>query len=234
MNLGKIRQCPICGLLGASESYPYSVQFNKKRFTHLKCFDCKSVFINPVPNDDTFIKMYSKEAYHDYNYDGEIGRSYKEASKLFKQYIVKDSSILDYGCGLGEFLKELNGNGYRIFGVEFSNEAANFASNKASCKVWNIKDFWRVSRRQEFDAIHLSDVLEHLPYPENIMNKILFTLKPGGVLFIEGPLETNHSLVYWSAKLFGNIKRLFLPNFVPTNPPYHLFRVNSSQQLGFF
>lgn len=45
---------------------------------------------------------------------------------------------------------------------------------------------------QRFDAIHLGDVLEHLPHPASLLRE----LEPlGGVFFIEGPLENNPSLV---------------------------------------
>jgi SAM-dependent methyltransferase len=98
----------------------------------------------------------------------------------------------------------------------------------------SVEDYWEQTEKQLFDAIHFGDVLEHLHDPEGIIRKLLEQLKPGGVLFVEGPLEINPSPVYWSAKIFGVLKHLLRPNFVAANPPTHLFRTGGRQQLQFF
>ena len=85
---------------------------------------------------------------------------------------------------------------------------------------------------KEFQAIHLGDVLEHLPNPRETLIKLISVLAEKGIIFIEGPLEKNHSLVYWSAKLFGHIKKMFRLN-EQFGEPTHLIKVNEKTQLNF-
>jgi SAM-dependent methyltransferase len=135
---------------------------------------------------------------------------------------------------LGGFLEALGNAGFMPCGVEFDRDAALCAGTNANCRSMSVEDFWEQTEKQLFDAIHFGDVLEHLPYPEDTLRKLLAQLKPGGVLFVEGPLEINPSPVYWSAKIFGVLKHLLRPNFVAADPPTHLFRTGGRQQLQFF
>ena len=66
------------------------------------------------------------------------------------------------------------------------------------------------------------------------MYKTLKQLKVGGVLFVEGPLEINPSLIYYSALFFALIKNVFYKSISSSRAPTHLFRVGAKQQLNFF
>ena len=233
MNFDKSRDCPICGLRANSIAFPFTVKFNQIEFNYLKCDSCSSIFVDPIPDDGTFALMYLKDSYHDCNYHDESS-IYVESVNLLIKYVDSESIVLDYGCGLGNFLEVLSSKKLIPYGVEFDNEAAKFAANKADCKVCTVDEFMSDSFKQKFDAIHLGDVLEHLPNPIESIDTILNRLKPGGVFFVEGPLETNPSPVYWAIVVFGFIKHLLKPGIVPNNPPHHLIRIGSKQQLTFF
>ena len=56
---------------------------------------------------------------------------------------------------------------------------------------------------RRYDIIYMGDVLEHLPAPAATLRDLDGLLAPGGLFFVEGPLEDNVSLVYYSARLFG-------------------------------
>jgi 2-polyprenyl-3-methyl-5-hydroxy-6-metoxy-1,4-benzoquinol methylase len=233
MNFDKSRDCPICGLRANSIAFPFTVKFNQIEFNYLKCDSCSSIFVDPIPDDGTFALMYLKDSYHDCNYHDE-NSIYVESVNLLIKYVDSESIVLDYGCGLGNFLEVLSSKKLIPYGVEFDNEAAKFAANKADCKVCTVDEFMSDSFKQKFDAIHLGDVLEHLPNPIESIDTILNRLKPGGVFFVEGPLETNPSPVYWAIVVFGFIKHLLKPGIVPNNPPHHLIRIGPKQQLTFF
>jgi SAM-dependent methyltransferase len=232
--MNNMHNCPICGFKKATDSFPYITKFNNKVFKYLECSTCATIFVSPVPDDDTFVKMYAKDTYHDCDYDSEVGRTYQESVKLLRSYVRAGTTVLDYGCGLGAFLKELSINGFVPFGVEFDEVVVDFASKNASCKVWTTDYFWSSLPEKKFDVIYLGDVLEHLPEPVETINKILSNLNHGGILFVEGPIEANPSLVYWAARVFGWVKHILRPNFIANDPPYHLFLTNAPQQLNFF
>jgi 2-polyprenyl-3-methyl-5-hydroxy-6-metoxy-1,4-benzoquinol methylase len=234
MNTRQVRNCPICLNNKASCAFPYVTIFDSVRFKYLRCDECHCIFVDKIPSNETFRLMYAKDTYHDCGYEGEIGGTYKDSVKLLSKYITTGMVVLDYGCGLGDFLKLLNDNGFESFGVEFDLDAVNFASKKTSCTVWTVDYFWKSSLNKKFDAIHLGDVLEHLPNPVNTLNEVLESLKPKGVLFVEGPLENNHSPVFWAIRIYGYIKHVIQPSFIASDPPHHLFRVGEAQQLRLF
>ena len=135
-----------------------------------------------------------------------------------------------WGC----FLSALKVEGFSATGVEFDEEAAAYAAKNADCLVFSTASFFSQRNKATYDALHLGDVLEHLPEPGATLRELLGFVKPGGLLFVEGPLETNPSPVFWVARLFGVVKRLVRPNFIGSSPPTHLLRVNAVQQLTFF
>jgi 2-polyprenyl-3-methyl-5-hydroxy-6-metoxy-1,4-benzoquinol methylase len=208
--------------------------FNNVHFSYMKCANCSSVFVDPVPDDQTFARMYAKAAYHDCHYEGLEDGAYAESAELLKRYVPAGASVLDYGCGLGAFLKALRVAGFDPYGVEFDGEAAGRASERSSCVAISVQDFEAQSVKPKFDVIHFGDVLEHLADPGRTLAELLCNLKPEGLLFVEGPLEINPSPVYWSARLFGAIKRLIRPKFLAGNAPTHLFRTGEKQQMNFF
>jgi SAM-dependent methyltransferase len=190
--------------------------------------------VDPVPDAHTFERMYAKSAYHDCHYAERDTAAYAQSARLLKQYVEAGGTVLDFGCGFGHFLRALKEEGFAAFGVEFDIDAARFAAHNAGCEVVSVEDFFKHENRRQFDVLHLGDVLEHLPDPEAMLKRLLAHLKPGGLLFVEGPLEVNPSPVYWASSLFGSLKHWLRPDFVGAGKPTHLFRTGSRQQLAFF
>lgn len=231
-----VRACPICGhSTNKGPAFPFATRFNHQVFNYMKCSDCDTVFVDPVPDTDTFTRMYAKAEYHDCFYEDNVPDDrYTEAASLLQYYAPVGAVVLDYGCGLGGFLKAVRAAGFQPFGVEFDDEAANGAAQNAQCKTVTVDAFWAGTEQPLFDVIHLGDVLEHLPDPARTLAQLLVRLKPGGVLFAEGPLEINPSPVYWAANVFGLFKRMLKPASVGQTAPTHLFRTGARQQLQFF
>ena len=92
-------------------------------------------------------------------------------------------------------------------GVKYDKEAAVYAANNADCLVSSTTNFHSQRNKASYDALHLGDVLDNLPEPAETLRELLAFVKPGGLLFVEGPLQTNPSPVFWAARLFGAVKR---------------------------
>ena len=178
--------------------------------------------------------MYAKSNYHDCHYFEYKNTHYEAAAILLMQYAPLGATVLDYGCGFGHFLRAVKSVGIRAVGVEFDAEAASLAQLSTGCDVLTVSDFFNQSGTPIFDVIHMGDVLEHLPEPAETLSKLLAFLKPGGLLFVEGPLELNPSPVYWAARLFGTLKHFLYPRFIGKGKPTHLFLTGQQQQLNFF
>ncbi len=230
----KVRNCPICQGLAGRNMFPYFTRYNGHDFYYVECVDCSTVFVGDVPNAKTFEKMYNKDTYHDKHYENCNVEQYDKSANILKKHLKPGSIVLDYGCGSGCFMKSIIKADLKTVGVEFDKASVNNLKKTLNIDIYLADGFRDHLKEIKFDAIHLGDVLEHLEDPVETVNDLLDFLKPDGVLFIEGPLEKNPSLVYYSAILFSFVKKIFLVRLSGSHPPTHLFRVDASCQKYFF
>lgn len=228
------RPCPICGGPAGKRSFPYATRFNNVIFGYFACRKCGTVFVDPVPDAQTFSAMYTKSNYHDTHYSEVDVKHYAISAKLLARFLPNGAFVLDYGCGVGQFLSALKAEGFLPTGVEFDDDAAQFAGHYADCTTLSVEMFRKAPKQAVYDVIHLGDVLEHLPDPAFTLRELLTRAKPGGFLFVEGPLEINASPVSWAARTFGAAKRCVRPNAIGASAPTHLLRVNARRQKDFF
>lgn len=225
-------KCSYCECNKSYESFPYGTTFEGVEFKYYKCNACLTVNINPKPSEHIISTMYEKEAYHDIHYSDSQSFDYEKSALLIRSYLSNSSEVLDYGCGGGHFLKEIKKIGLIGYGVDFGKSTVNNASQYSGCKIFTVDDFNENFGNLQFDALHLGDVLEHLIDPGHELKKLLKRLKPGGLIFIEGPLEENISPVMLAAKIVGYIKNKL--NFGKSiYPPFHLTRANADSQKFF-
>jgi len=156
-------------------------------------------FVDPIPDAETFAKMYARTAYHDAHYAKCEGRDYQDSARLLTRFLPLSAQVLDYGCGVGGFLSALKAEGFVPTGVEFDKQAARAAARNTGCPVSSVDEFRAVTG--PYDALHLGDMLEHPPNPLITFRELPAMVKPGGILFVEGPLEINPGPVYWAARL---------------------------------
>lgn len=105
--------------------------------------------------------------------------------------------ILDFGCGRGTCAMALARYGFTVVGIDFSQDAVDFAREYAKRfpdEIQKRVSFLRrsmneVTFEQKFDCICLNQVYEHLHdwELEVLMQKFKRALKPDGVLIISTP-----------------------------------------------
>ncbi|HXW90886.1 MAG TPA: class I SAM-dependent methyltransferase [Terriglobales bacterium] len=105
--------------------------------------------------------------------------------------------ILDVGCGAGSFGECLRKQRERyVVGITYSEREAEMASprlSKVHCADLNQFDFNPLGR---FDCIVLSHVLEHLFFPDQILERLKHALEPEGVIIVALP-----NVVWWKQRL---------------------------------
>lgn len=126
-------------------------------------------------------------------------------------------TLLDVGCGSGEFLQRMRDAGWRVLGTEPDPNAAARLQDKLGFRVFSdIRDV--EAQPERFELITLSHVIEHVPDPLTTLKQLARLLKSGGRLVITTPNAKG-----LGATLFGRFWR-------GLEPPRH-FNVFTPESL---
>ena len=118
--------------------------------------------------------------------------------------------LLDVGCGPGRLLQELRGQGWDVYGVDFSSVAV----SRAQSAGLNVKEGDLLTSGFEnnfFDVVVFSHSLEHVYDPVATLREARRILRPGGRVLLYLPNAGSAE-----ASLFGQW-------WVAWDPPRHLF-----------
>ncbi|MGY6522142.1 MAG: class I SAM-dependent methyltransferase [Mongoliitalea sp.] len=130
---------------------------------------------------------------------------FSEASKVIHTAqqllgLSENVSVLDFGCGKGQFLARAKEQGWKTVGVETAQARATFAKEKYGIEV--INEYYKGGKvsKGSFQVITLLHVLEHLPQPMQLLSELVDSnLEEGGVVVIEVPNAAS-----WQAQLAGD------------------------------
>ena len=179
---------------------------------HVKCRNCHLIYVNPIEKASKIEEDYSKL----HSNDSSIVRisrlgAAKSQLKLIDEY-ADGASLLDIGCGEGFFLFTASKAGFAARGVELSHSAAEYARREFNLDVETAQLEELQLPENGFDVITLWQVLEHVPYPLELLREVHRILKPGGLLVVETP---NFGGVL--SKVFGTkwweIRRIHISQF---------------------
>jgi 2-polyprenyl-3-methyl-5-hydroxy-6-metoxy-1,4-benzoquinol methylase len=122
--------------------------------------------------------------------------------QLATELIAKtaDKTILDYGCGTGEFLKKCKSLGWNVAGVEPAEDARKKAQNNCNQHIApSIDDL----ATKDFTVITLWHVLEHIPDLNETIALLREKLNPSGKIIIALPnpnsWDAQHYKNFWAA-----------------------------------
>ncbi|MEZ4801555.1 MAG: class I SAM-dependent methyltransferase [Gelidibacter sp.] len=126
----------------------------------------------------------------------------KQKLNLINSLQTGSKTLLDVGCGTGDFLQVAIENHWKVSGIEPNIKARQLANQKTNNCVFDDEHLLKF-KIKSFDVITLWHVLEHLPNLEtqiSIYNKLL---KPNGTLIIAVPnfksYDANHYKEFWAA-----------------------------------
>lgn len=100
--------------------------------------------------------------------------------------------LLDFGCGDGSFLRLAQAAGWTCRGVELDPVARAIATRNGADVRSSLQDF----RDEQFDAVTLCHVIEHVHDPVGLLRSIAGRMRSGAHLYIDTPnmLATGHRL----------------------------------------
>jgi SAM-dependent methyltransferase len=219
--------CPLCQHPEFTSSWLTTV-YRERRFTYLECASCKSLYCDPMPDEETLNLMYGVDYHASDDYQETADENSKHPPpviKLLKK--LEKGNFIDYGCGKGALLTSAKRLGWQAFGVEFSPDVAARTEQETGVKVFSANELPSTIRA---DVLHLGDVIEHLTDLDKQMPEILRWLKPGGWLAAQGPLEAQPNLFASAIKTAHRLRK----NKTSDMPPFHVILATSKGQRDFF
>src|SRR5215213_1307732 len=180
MNNGRAaRRCPACGAGEAERAG------EKDKFSMSRCRACGTLYVAELPGAgevEDYDSYYGEEnlAVPDF-----INKRLDEIIAGFEPY-KRDGLLLDVGCGAGTFMQAARRAGWDAVGVEVSATAAEH--NRAEgFEVFNGELADARYPEGRFDVVVLSEVLEHVAEPREMLGEVLRVMRPGGLLWATTP-----------------------------------------------
>jgi ubiquinone/menaquinone biosynthesis C-methylase UbiE len=141
-------------------------------------------------------KQYDLPYHHFIKYGTKAGNFYfsyiEKCVSLVNSF--RNKKVLDAGCGDGYFLWRLDDRKNKLFGIDYSEKAVEFAKifNKNRNVKFSVGELEKIPFPNNFfDIVVCISVLEHIK-PENIdlvLENIRRILKPGGSLILAVPTQ---------------------------------------------
>lgn len=190
------RPCPLCGeddfaIVSRKMQHRLNLQT-------VICKRCSFVYTNPVPTRETYESFYS-QAYLQY-YGAISGRTpfvpheqeppdIKDILDLIERYYHGcGRNLLEVGPGRGALLYWAMQRGWRVLGVEPSND---FCRNMAELNIpffhGTVTRLAEEETNGSYDIVVLRHVLEHFYSPDEGLTSCLKLLSEGGLLYIGVP-----------------------------------------------
>jgi 2-polyprenyl-3-methyl-5-hydroxy-6-metoxy-1,4-benzoquinol methylase len=128
------------------------------------------------------------------NFEKQVTNNNKEHNKTVetvKKYLNINEIVLDYGCATGAIAIDIANNVKAIHGIDISSKMIDIAKRKISeRKIDNIyfehsTIFDERYREESFNTILALNILHLLDDKQNVMQRIIELLKPGGLFISE-------------------------------------------------
>ena len=223
-----IRTQPVsCNLCGSQNA---SILCNARDLLHgvegeyvyVKCDDCGLVYMNPqvITEDlpqlypDSYAPHYSGSKKKRFGFLSDICNYLMTMAKIKKKIydnLNSQSKVLDVGCGAGSILNKIrNKTGCEVYGVDISENAVQSAKKFFDIDVFHGDIKEAAWPENYFDVITAWQYLEHVPDPNQNIEKMSHLLKNDGTLILGVP---NHKSLH---------AKWFKEKWYPLDCPRHL------------
>ncbi|VAX38369.1 hypothetical protein MNBD_PLANCTO02-1272, partial [hydrothermal vent metagenome] len=95
--------------------------------------------------------------------------------------------LLDFGCGAGGFLRQMQSHGWQVEGLDFSELVANQVTEETGIPVHIGTLPHPQVKPNSYDTISLWNALEHVHSPSETIQAVKEALRPGGLMVIGVP-----------------------------------------------
>lgn len=219
------RPCPICGSRKAKRIGARGGRAHREgkgvETQVVTCKGCGVFYTQPtlIPESNPYDKETADEYFSLHDAENKTHRG--EILAISAEEILGGTgTMLELGCGRGEFLVGAANRGWKVYGVEMTEAFANVARThgveveRSSIQESKLLD-------QTYDVVLLVAILEHLYDPLETLKRVRNALRPGGLIIVDVPNESSLTM------RFGNMYmrargRDWSINLSPTLSPFHV------------
>lgn len=185
-------ECPICG------ETPHVVFPLRDGRNEMRCRGCGVFFYWPLPSESEQKTFYDAQwAGESSEYHAHYDDTVLEGENLKNNFIPRlellarqgfSGLLLDVGCSIGTFLRAAKDRGWDVQGIDLGEAACARTAASIGCPVHCGVLEETALPGAFFDAIHASQVIEHVMEPKRFLGAAHRLLRPGGALLLAAPI----------------------------------------------
>ena len=159
---------------------------------------------------------YKLKEYQRIQHDYRISALVSVAQKARMLLNEDRPSVLDIGCGRGEFLKEMASLGFDTYGIDNDQECVNLSSQYGFTKLSDFAEVEKIFDDKIFDLVVTSHTLEHLENPLSALKAMRNIVKQYAIICVPN--------VYFSTSLL----QMVIKGRIPETNEGHLYEWDPS------
>ncbi|HUP12898.1 MAG TPA: class I SAM-dependent methyltransferase [Niastella sp.] len=241
-------KCPVCNSANINPLLTvkdHSV--SGESFVIWQCSQCTVRFTQDAPNEAAIGQYYKSENYisHTNTARGFVNKAYlkvrtftlKLKNDVLQKYTgLQTGNLLDVGAGTGAFVHFMQQSGWATTGLEPDEQARTVAQQQFGLSL-QPHEVLKKLPAQQFDAITLWHVLEHVHELHSYMDILKSLLKPQGKIFIAVPnYKATDASIYRSSWAAYDVPRHlyhFSPQAINKLALLHGFKVIGQEPMWF-
>jgi len=192
--------------------------YSSGEFQLRKCSGCGLVYVSP-----RLTTGYRNACYRDERHlvrwflstEERARRGAQGAVQAVRGSGLRAGTWLDVGCGIGTLLDEASRAGFTTSGIELNPFCAEYAGQRHSVVCGDALEV--ELDLGAYDVISLTQVLEHVGEPLELLQNVSQCLRPGGVAFISVPPFD------WVRALLDRLAGAQVPSVRLFSPEDHLY-----------
>jgi len=179
------------------EAAPTLLPYEGKHFTLNCCRDCGFIQAEGIPADPNYFNALYSQKWSEEWMLSDFESTYKD--NIFREILQQlgrhvqrsPRRLLDVGTHVGKMIFLAGQAGWEADGIELNPLTREIAMRKTGRPVHRMTASELASTGVKYDAITITDVLEHIPDPVSILTDLRVMAKPGGMIAIKVPSGRN-------------------------------------------
>jgi 2-polyprenyl-3-methyl-5-hydroxy-6-metoxy-1,4-benzoquinol methylase len=176
-----------------AEQDPELYQYTGEHVWLVRCATCGFGQPEALPSLPNFFDRMYDQRWSDAWVQQECSATYKDLifdeilNELARRIPPARHRLLDVGAHAGRFMHLAQVRGWTVEGIELNPRTAAYAHAHTGAPVHRVNAHTLALEGHRYDAVVLTDVLEHIPEPRRLLAALAGLLEPGGTVAVKVP-----------------------------------------------